>query len=97
MTANRRLNDPDALRAEIARTRAELGATVEALAAKADVKGRARAAADRTLSRAKTDVKVRARAAADTVSARRTQVALAVGVSMVVGVLIALTVRARRR
>jgi hypothetical protein len=33
--------DPDALRAEIARTRDELGATVEALAAKADVKARA--------------------------------------------------------
>jgi hypothetical protein len=33
--------DPEALRAEIARTRAGLGETVEALAAKADVKTRA--------------------------------------------------------
>jgi hypothetical protein len=33
--------DPDQLRAEISRTRSELGETVEALAAKADVKARA--------------------------------------------------------
>lgn len=33
--------DPDALRAEIERTRSQLGQTVEALAAKADVKARA--------------------------------------------------------
>jgi len=33
--------DPQALRAEIARTRADLGATVEALASKMDVKTRA--------------------------------------------------------
>lgn len=35
-------DDPDALRADIARTREDLADTVEALAAKADLKGRAR-------------------------------------------------------
>jgi hypothetical protein len=38
---------PDALRAEVERTRHELGDTVEALAAKADVRSRALARADR--------------------------------------------------
>ncbi|GAA3397080.1 DUF3618 domain-containing protein [Cryptosporangium minutisporangium] len=40
--------DPDALRAEIAEIRAELGDTVEALAAKADVKAQAQAKVDQT-------------------------------------------------
>lgn len=38
-------SDPDQLREEIARTRAELGETVQSLAAKADVKARAKDAA----------------------------------------------------
>ncbi|GLW34260.1 DUF3618 domain-containing protein [Actinoplanes regularis] len=42
---------PDQLRAEIAETRAGLGDTVEALAAKTDVKNRARQAFDGTKSR----------------------------------------------
>jgi len=37
--------DPQELRAEIRRTRAELGQTIEALAAKTDVKARAKGAA----------------------------------------------------
>jgi hypothetical protein len=45
--------DPDALRAEIARTRAGLGETVEALAAKADVKARAQEAVHSTVETAK--------------------------------------------
>jgi len=45
--------DPDALRAEIARTRAGLGATVEALAAKADVKTRAQEAMHSSVETAK--------------------------------------------
>jgi hypothetical protein len=44
--------DPDALRQEIARTRAELGETVEALAAKADVKARAHETVDAAKARA---------------------------------------------
>ncbi|MFC0533675.1 DUF3618 domain-containing protein [Phytohabitans kaempferiae] len=38
-------SDPDALRAEIERTRDDLGDTVNAIAAKADVKARAKSAA----------------------------------------------------
>jgi len=45
--------DPEALRQEIARTRAGLGETVEALAAKADVKARAQEAVSASVSAAK--------------------------------------------
>ncbi|GAA3282052.1 DUF3618 domain-containing protein [Dactylosporangium vinaceum] len=44
---------PEALRAEITRTRAGLGETVEALAAKADVKARAQEAVHTTVENAK--------------------------------------------
>ncbi|MFI5908723.1 DUF3618 domain-containing protein [Dactylosporangium sp. NPDC051541] len=44
---------PEALRAEIKRTRAGLGETVEALAAKADVKARAQEAVHTTVENAK--------------------------------------------
>ncbi|MEU4689037.1 DUF3618 domain-containing protein [Actinoplanes sp. NPDC023714] len=53
--------DQQQLRTEIAQTRADLGGTVEALAAKTDVKARARQAIDET----KTDVKARARRTID--------------------------------
>jgi hypothetical protein len=45
VTASEQPGDAQALREEIERTRERLGATVEQLAAKADVKGRARARA----------------------------------------------------
>ena len=45
--------DPEQLRAEIAETRAELGATVEALAAKVDVKTRAKNTITDATSRAR--------------------------------------------
>jgi hypothetical protein len=45
VTASEQPGDAQALREEIERTREHLGATVEQLAAKADVKGRARARA----------------------------------------------------
>lgn len=45
--------DPEALRQEIARTRAGLGDTVEALAAKADVKARAQDAVHSSVAAAK--------------------------------------------
>lgn len=57
-------SDPDALRAEIERTRAQLGETVEALAAKADVKARAQETVDQAKARAHESVeqaKVRVR------------------------------------
>jgi hypothetical protein len=45
--------DEDALRAEIEQTRAELGETVEALAAKSHVTARAKDAADRAAAQVK--------------------------------------------
>ncbi|MEV0127232.1 DUF3618 domain-containing protein [Dactylosporangium sp. NPDC050688] len=45
--------DPEALRQEIARTRAGLGETVEALAARADVKARAQEAVSTSVTAAK--------------------------------------------
>ena len=45
--------EPEALRREIEQTRAELGETVEALAAKADVKARAQEAVDDARQRAR--------------------------------------------
>jgi uncharacterized protein DUF3618 len=54
--------DVAALRREIEQTRAQLGATVEALAAKADVKARAQEAVD--------DAKTRARAAVTDMQSR---------------------------
>jgi hypothetical protein len=55
--------DSDALRAEIRRTRAELGETVQALAARADVKARAK----ESVSQAKERVRERAAHAVDVV------------------------------
>ncbi|MDG4788334.1 DUF3618 domain-containing protein [Micromonospora sp. WMMD1102] len=45
--------DPEVLRAEIRQTRAELGATVQALAARADVKARLKESAVQTRDRVK--------------------------------------------
>jgi hypothetical protein len=56
--------DTEALRAEIARTRAALGETVQALAAKADVKARVRESA------AQTTLRVRQQAAQATAQLR---------------------------
>jgi hypothetical protein len=51
MTVTNGGGDTEALRREIARTRAELGETVQALAAKADVKARAREQVEQTKDR----------------------------------------------
>jgi hypothetical protein len=48
--------DLDALRAEIQQTRVELGETVQALAAKADVKARAKESVEQTKARVKAQV-----------------------------------------
>jgi hypothetical protein len=56
--------EPEAIRGEIVQTRAELGDTVEALAAKTDVKARARQKADdvkRTAAERKDEVFAKAR------------------------------------
>jgi hypothetical protein len=57
--------DTAALRADIARTRSELGDTIEALAGKADVKGRARDAAAQAAARVRDTVSSGAHAALD--------------------------------
>jgi hypothetical protein len=54
--------EPEALRAEIARTRADLGETVGALAGKVDVKART----EEVVREARADLRARAREAADT-------------------------------
>lgn len=51
MTINNGMGDRESLQAEIRRTRAELGETIEALAAKADVKARLRSTAAQTKER----------------------------------------------
>jgi DNA-binding XRE family transcriptional regulator len=73
------------LRAEIKQTRAELGETVQALAAKADVKARAR-----------DQVEVAKQRARETVAASPVPVALVVaGIVAAVGII--LVIRGRRR
>ena len=57
--------DPAALRAQIAETRAELGDTVEALAAKTDVKARAQHAASQAADTAKAKLSAARDQAAD--------------------------------
>ncbi|NJP33903.1 DUF3618 domain-containing protein [Micromonospora thermarum] len=51
MTGNGRGSDTEALREEIRRTRVELGETVEALAAKADVKKRLKSSTEQAKER----------------------------------------------
>src|SRR4051794_9858140 len=69
--AKRSPKDPDELRDEIEQTRADLGETVEALAAKADVKTRAKKA----VASATDEVKDKAQAAKE----QATEAAVAVG------------------
>ncbi|MGS2619585.1 DUF3618 domain-containing protein [Micromonospora sp. LZ34] len=68
MTGNGKGPDTEALREEIRRTRVELGETMEALAAKADVKARLKSSADQAKERmrgqaAQTMARVRGQAA----------------------------------
>jgi Protein of unknown function (DUF3618) len=59
-------DDPDAIRADIETTRAELGDSVEALAAKADVKARAQETVTAAKDRAKDTAQVATERAKDT-------------------------------
>jgi len=93
--------DADALRAEIQVTREELGQTAEALAAKTDVKARAKDAVDeakaQAMARAKDavdDVKVRAKQTAQDVK-RRPVPPLVIGA--VAAAVVALVIYARKR
>jgi cell division septum initiation protein DivIVA len=88
MTTVAPVPDAQQLRAEIARTRAALGETVEALAAKADVKARVRHAAD--------DATARARARAEALAGRtRTRAATVAGRTRTGAAALAGRVRAR--
>jgi Protein of unknown function (DUF3618) len=81
--------DTEQLRREIERTRAELGATVEALSQKADVKAQARARAE--------EAKVQARQKAELARSRaqqKPQVPLAAGIGVAI---VALWMIRRRR
>jgi ElaB/YqjD/DUF883 family membrane-anchored ribosome-binding protein len=94
--------DPQQLRAEIERTRADLGETVQELAAKADVKARAKQAvgdatdrARQKLSGVKDQAAQAAGAAAEKASTRR-PLPLAT-IAAAVAAVVALVVVARRR
>jgi len=79
------------LRAEIAQTRAELGQTVEALAAKADVKARAKEAARRQVS----VLRDKASEAGRNPAVRRSAAPAAAAAALATGIV--LVVRGRRR
>ncbi|MFI5889916.1 DUF3618 domain-containing protein [Actinoplanes sp. NPDC051513] len=66
--------DPQQLRAEIEQTRADLGETVEALAAKTDVKARAKGAASDAAGKAKEKLDDARHIAADRLAPAREQV-----------------------
>lgn len=70
----------EALRAEIAHTRADLGQTVQALAAKADVKARARESAQELSGRGR-ELAVRL---ADAVRRRPAPIAAAIGAAVLI-------------
>jgi|HigsolmetaAR206D_1030411.scaffolds.fasta_scaffold02545_9 ElaB/YqjD/DUF883 family membrane-anchored ribosome-binding protein len=102
MTRSNGSGNPEALRAEIRQTRAELSETVQALAARADVKARIKGSAAQTRDR------MRRRAGRTTASIRgalhdagslalRHPVSWAVTAAGVLAVAALLVVRARRR
>jgi len=103
---------PEALRREIEQTRAELGETVEALAARADVKARAHEAVDDVKQRARDaagEARAQVRGVVDMVAYQvgkqrervatlspRTRMALTVVAASVIALLVVRTVRSRR-
>ncbi|WP_433688810.1 DUF3618 domain-containing protein [Micromonospora carbonacea] len=105
--------DTEALREEIRRTRVELGETMEALAAKADVKARLRSSAEQAKGRvreqaAQTVARVRGQAAQGAEAARERAAAgaelgrspvpwAAVAAGAVAAMIVLLIVRGRRR
>ena len=94
--------DTEQLRRDIARTRAELGATVEALSHKADLKAQARARAEQAKARARERaelVKVQAREKAELARTRAQEnpaVPLAAGIGVAIVALWAIRRRKRR-
>ncbi|MFI6134227.1 DUF3618 domain-containing protein [Micromonospora sp. NPDC051141] len=84
--------EPQQLRAEIAQTRADLGDTVEALAAKTDVKARAKAGVEDAAAQARKKITT----AAGRIEGAAGAMPLAVVGAAVLAVLVALLVRRRR-
>ncbi|ASW54587.1 DUF3618 domain-containing protein [Plantactinospora sp. KBS50] len=103
MTVNNGKQDPEALREEIKRTRSDLGETVQALAAKADVKARLKESAAQTTARVRQQAaqrtdRVREQAGQTAEAVRRDPVPWAAVAAGVVAVLaVVLVVRGRRR
>ena len=94
-------DDPERIRQEIERTRQQLGETVERLAAKADVKSRARAEAAAIAGRLKSSGRSTAgsaRRAMDkgTAAGRRYWVPLSVAAAVLVAAALAVTQRRQR-
>ncbi len=81
--------DTEALRREIERTRAELGATVEALSHKTDVKAQARAKADQAKLQAREKAEL-----AKTQAQEKPAIPLAAGIGVAI---VALLVMRRKR
>jgi ElaB/YqjD/DUF883 family membrane-anchored ribosome-binding protein len=94
--------DTEQLRRDIARTRAELGATVEALSHKADLKAQARARAEQAKAQARARaelVKAQAREKAELARSRAQEnpaVPLAAGIGVAIVALWAIRRRKRR-
>lgn len=102
MTTGNGRGDAEALRAEIAQTREELGDTVQALAAKADVKARVRESAAQTKARvrqraAETTAQLREQATHASAEARRAPVPWAAVAAGAVAAIVAVVVLSRRR
>ncbi|PZF93036.1 DUF3618 domain-containing protein [Micromonospora deserti] len=110
MTGNGRGTDTEALREEIRRTRVELGETMEALAAKADVRARLKSSADQAKARmreqaAQTAARVRGQAAVARGQVRQRGEAVrrnrapfaALAAGAAVAVIVLVIVRGRRR
>lgn len=89
--------DPQQLAAEIERTRQRLGETVEALAAKADVKARAQEKAGQLTAQVSSQVKDKANQAKKQISQRPIPVAVSAGAVVAVVVTIVLIRQWRRR
>jgi hypothetical protein len=89
--------DPEALRAEITQTRAELGKTIEALVAKTDVKARAKVAVEQTTDQAKEKLRSVRHQVLDTASTagKRAPVVAAVAALALAGIAIYLLRRRR--
>ncbi|HEX2774305.1 MAG TPA: DUF3618 domain-containing protein [Micromonosporaceae bacterium] len=102
MTTGNGRGDAEALRAEIAQTREELGDTVQALAAKADVKARVRESAAQTKARvrqraAETTAQLREQATHASAEARRAPVPWVAVAAGAVAAIVAVVVLSRRR